>query len=124
MLIDRPNEAMGGGVIRDAVQSLLRRSLKQAELRGSDRFPLSMTMAAHRLNDRMEPTGEAIELLTRDISETGIGIVTTFPLEDRFLLLRIPNQRDGWTILAEVLWRQQLGNSCFYRFGARFIPNE
>lgn len=104
-----------------AIHGLLRSSLTRSGSRSEQRYPLSMSIRATPLDSLKRPIGPEIELLTRDISDSGIGVLAPTMIHEQYLLLAIPTEAREFHVIVEVQWREKLGGGAYHRLGARFL---
>jgi hypothetical protein len=96
------------------------RTLEHAnQMRRHSRHPLMMEIPATQLNADLLPVGENFRIVTRDFSETGIGIIHTRPLEGKFaIVVDLPNA--GYVeLLFDVVRCERLGD--LYVTGGKFF---
>ena len=93
---------------------------RDLERRSETRFLLSVIAEVAPLDRHLAPRGPALHALTRDISESGLGLYAEVPAGTRFLRVWLP-VAPGETIelLVEIVWREQLGP--LVDLGGRFV---
>ena len=108
-------------VTREAIEELILSAARQhapnKDRRIDDRIPMTAAVEAMPLTDAMNPTGMKVDMLTRDVSLSGVGLLTPLAITERYLLLKFPKLE----VVTEVIWRDALGNGGFQRIGARFL---
>ena len=106
------------------------------ERRAHRRYPLNVVATATPLDDEMRPTGESFPVLTRDISQAGIGLVHSRPLDMKYVTLDLTGQHGHHLHMTVEILRcnhflcgsqqQQvpLDDPCtYYESGCRFVEN-
>ena len=108
-------------VTREAIEANIlcnaRRVSTAPERRSDERLTLSAAVVAIPLTDAMNSTGLHVDMLTRDVSLSGVGLLSPLTITEKYLLLRFPKLE----VVAEVIWRDAVGNGGFQRLGARFL---
>lgn len=101
------------------------------------RYPLSVVAMATPLDEHMRPVDEPFPVLTRDISQAGIGLVHSKPLDRKYVTLDLTGpQGHHLHVTIEVLRCNQflcgsqqntqyaLDDPCtYYESGGRFVEN-
>jgi hypothetical protein len=92
------------------------------ERRKEPRFSLAAVIDVQPLDAEFRPVGGFYQVVTRDISRSGIGILDTRPVKSTYLALHIVNfQGEKLDVVAQVLRCQQLGAAGVYDIGCRFV---
>lgn len=108
--------------VDSVVQGLLRPGLREfGEQRVEARYPLAITITIDLLDRKRKPTGRTLEVLTRDISHGGIGILSRAPIHEPFILVRLPSDGGELTVISEIVWRERIGSGAYHRLGLRFL---
>jgi len=88
--------------------------------RGKPRIPLTVPITIRRLDDRFCPLEHVVRGVTRNISESGIGIMCPDPVGTRFVSFKITSHVGvSVNVVAEVLRCEPVG--CYYDVGCRFL---
>lgn len=62
----------------------------QHEQRDSERRALAISVTALKLDGNLHPVGEPFRIMTRDISESGIGLLHYEPVDAPYLAIQLP----------------------------------
>ena len=111
--------------------------INSSDRRVHRRYPLNVVAMATPLDDQMRPADEPFPVLTRDISQAGIGLVHSRPLDMNYVTLDLTGpQGHHLHVTIEVLRCNQflcgsqqnmqyaLDDPCtYYESGGRFVDN-
>lgn len=89
------------------------------ELRRHRRRPITMHVPVAKLDDHHLPIGENFEVLSRDLSEGGIALLYTEPLEGKLAALVAMPDSGHVQLLMEVVRQRQAGP--LYQMGCKFF---
>jgi hypothetical protein len=105
--------------------SFVRRRLRDAHLqrdvdrREEERHPILVSVFAQPVDEQYRAIGEPFALVTRDISEKGIGLVHTEPITDNLLALHMSLAGEEVNVVVRLCWSKALGP--FYYLGGEFV---
>ena len=90
------------------------------EERQFPRYKLTVEVWVQPVNSDFEPLGDPFTAVSRDISTSGIGLMHTRAIRDKYLWLRLATQGGGtMNVVVEVLRCRPIG--MFYDIGAKFV---
>lgn len=90
------------------------------ERRVVQRMNLTMPLVVRPLDENMRPMGYQHQAITRDISQKGVGMVTTNPVGHRFVLLTFePLHSEPFQVVGKVVHCNECGY--YYQSGCEFI---
>ena len=90
------------------------------EKRENDRLPITMPVRIFPLTDGMDLRNFECRGVTRDISTTGVGLVTADPISSGFLKLELqPFQREPFAMIVQVVFSNVRG--FYYHVGCEFV---
>lgn len=110
----------------DAIADYVKRQIQRSkpsvvrEMRAQKRFDLGEPMLLMPLDENFEPIGETVEVVARNISTGGVGVLHTRSITAKFaaVQLSMPNGSE-LKMIAEVLRSTPTG--MFYDVGMRFV---
>jgi hypothetical protein len=115
-----PNLRRPTSAIVEYVRRLVSASEPIVERRGAPRLAVTFAARAVLLDDDMQPAGEEIPVVVRNISTTGLGLLTVTPVEGPYLALELAAD-DGEALLVTIaVCRCQPIGPCF-DIGGRFV---
>lgn len=92
------------------------------ERRAQPRYAISLPVDVQPLNADHHPCGPARRVVTRDISEQGIGLLSDRPIETQYLRIEIPTPSgEPVEALVEVLRCRR--HAFLYDIGGRFVTD-
>ncbi len=112
------------GPLRE-LKSFVNRLAREYFLDGPDRraeprMKVTLPVNIQPLDDSLQPLGYRTRSVTRDISETGIGLVCQDPVSAEYLLLQLPTPSgDAFEVVGEVLRCRPVGY--YFDVGCKFI---
>lgn len=80
---------------------------------------MAVSVPAVAIDDDYRPITEPVRILTRDISETGLGLVFTHRITAGLLAIELPAATGPIQVVIEVMRCQRVGP--FYDVGGRFV---
>ncbi len=90
------------------------------ERRAEIRHPLLLAVQAQAIDAQGVRIGAPISGISRDLSASGISILTTTPIDGRFVLLRLARKEVGTIdVMLKVLRSSPIGP--FFETGGRFV---
>jgi hypothetical protein len=90
------------------------------ERRRSPRYPLAVSVSAIPLDDRLQRAGQPFDAVTRDISATGVSIISQTRCENKYLsLLLVNSSTDYLEIVIRVVRYRMVGP--MHEIAGRFI---
>lgn len=89
------------------------------ERREQKRHFIVVPVVAVPVDEQFQPIGDAVALVTRDISSKGIGLVHFEPLSQGLLAIRMRLAGDEVNVVIEIGWSKPLGP--FELSGGRFV---
>ena len=92
---------------------------KGDELRSEGRYPMLVPLRAIEVDQDNNPRGEEMELVTRDISATGIGMIYTEKIEAKRMAIQFLMAGTEVNLVVDVVWSGALGP--FYGAGGKYI---
>ena len=93
------------------------------EQRENSRLPITMPVRIFPLTDALELRNFEYRGVTRDISTSGVGLVTADPIDGGFLKLEFePFQSTPFNLLARVVFTNSSG--FYFQVGCEFYCNE
>jgi hypothetical protein len=105
--------------------SFVKRRLRDAHLqrdvdrREEERHPMLVSVLAQPVDEQYRAIGEPFALVTRDISEKGIGLVHIKPIADNLLALQMSLVGEEVNVVVRLLWSKVFGP--FYYIGGEFV---
>jgi hypothetical protein len=105
--------------------SFVKRRLRDAPLqrnvhhREEERHPMLVSVLAQPVDEEYRAIGEPFALVTRDISEKGIGLVHTEPITETLVAIQMSLAGEEVNVVVRLLWSQALGP--FYYLGGKFV---
>jgi hypothetical protein len=112
-----PDPAMVAFVERQV--RAIRRSRTEDDARDEDRFLMVFPVIVQPLSTDYEAIDEPFVVVSRDISQQGIGLVHSQRIDQRLLALNMTLAGEIVNVAVKVRWCQELGP--FYYIGARFV---
>jgi hypothetical protein len=107
-------------LVARALQNLGDSSLKQYQERRHQRIPRSLSVSVQPLNEDFQPDGEPFWLVSRDISLTGIGLISLDPIVHRHVRLGLLDE--NVSVIGEVRHNSSIGtHHPLYLVGVEFI---
>ncbi len=111
-------------VIKSFVQKITAgmhlRPERQSERRAELRYPLAILVDVQPLDENFAPSGPLFRAVTRDISNSGIGLTHNSPLKSRFFAIQLWSpEGETFQTLVEVLRSQPAGS--IFDIGGRFV---
>jgi hypothetical protein len=112
------------GQVSKAISELIARIAPKAysgpEKRTVERFPFVAPVAVILLSDTMAPVGAPFMVLTRNISRSGIALVSTRPVNTEFCAVALPSAgEETIQFVVQVVRCRPLRS--FYEIGGRFV---
>ncbi len=90
------------------------------EQRRFPRYKLICEVWTQPVDNQFEPLGDAFKAISRDISSSGIGLMHTRAIRDKYLWLRLTTPgASRMNVIVEVVRCRPLG--LFYEIGAKFV---
>ena len=90
------------------------------ERRTAERFGITIPIKVIPLDNDLSPLNYEFTAVTRDISHTGIGFVSSCPISDKYTLLEIePFQGQPFCVLAKAAYCKEAGY--YYQIGCEFM---
>ena len=91
-----------------------------AERRPHPRYNVTLEATALAIDESGQPLGAPFVMVTRNISNTGLGVIHTEPLEpgQRFIVELLARERDQVRLIAEVVHCRPVAR--FFEIGLRF----
>lgn len=117
-------EPSSASLSRDAVYHLVRDLAEKSRLysgkegRREVRQLVAAPALIQLLNDELSPVGPPLEMVIRDISSSGIGLLYSKPIAATYLLAETP-EREEFGCVATVLRCREVG--AYYDIGCRFL---
>lgn len=99
------------------------RSASGAERRLHARYSVSMIVDAQPLDEQFRPQGQQYQMVTRDISAAGVGILDTREPGTKYLALELTNAEGKQLRVATEVVRCQPQARQVYDIGTKFIPS-
>jgi phage terminase large subunit-like protein len=92
------------------------------ERRAADRMNVTMPVRVTALDDQLEPLDYHYHAVTRNISTTGVGLVTNNPIRRSHVLLTFePYHGDVYSVVAEVVYCGDVGY--YFQIGCEFLAS-
>jgi hypothetical protein len=102
---------------RQVVNAML---YKGHERRVEGRYPMMLPVHAVWVDENNEPIGESFDLITRDMSSTGIALIHTRPINRaRRLAIHFFISDTEVNLIIEMIWSRDMGP--FYGAAGRFV---
>ena len=101
---------------RQVVNAML---YKGDERRREGRYPMMLPVRAVWVDDNDEAVGESFELITRDVSSTGIALLHTQPLDGERLAIQFSIADTLVNMVIEMIWDREMGT--FHGAAGRFV---
>ena len=93
------------------------------ERRNSKRMPITMPVCVTELDEHFQPTDYQHHAVTRDISTTGVGLVTTNPIGRKVVELTFqPYQGQSFSTIAETIYCNEHGY--YFQVGFQFVAEK
>ncbi len=92
---------------------------KGDDRRSEGRFLMAVPALVQPLTEDFEPIGEPFSVVTRDISQKGVGLVYSMRVDHRLLALRLTLADEEVNVAVRVRWCQELGP--YYYVGGAFV---
>lgn len=109
-------------VIKSFVQKITAGMHPRPERRVELRYPIAIVVDVQPLDEKFDPTGPVFQAVTRDISNSGIGITHNRLLESHFLAIQLWSpEGEKLQTLVEVLRSQPAGS--IFDIGGRFVTS-
>ena len=90
------------------------------ERRTVERTSVTLPVGITLLDENHQPQHYCYEAISRDISAKGIGLVTTSPISNRFVQLKIePCRHEPFEVIAKVVYCNDLGY--YFQIGCEFV---
>ena len=105
--------------------SFVKRQIRDAHLqrdvdrREEERHLMLVSVLAQPVDEQYRAIGEPFALVTRDISEKGIGLVHTEPITDNLLAIQMSLAGEEVNVVIRLLWSKALGP--FHYIGGEFV---
>ncbi|MGA2062267.1 MAG: PilZ domain-containing protein [Thermoguttaceae bacterium] len=105
--------------------SFVKRQIRNAHLqrdmdrREEERHLMLVSVLAQPVDEQYRVIGEPFALVTRDISEKGIGLVHTEPINDNLLAIQMSLAGEEVNVVVRLLWSKALGP--FHYIGGEFV---
>ena len=92
------------------------------ERRAADRMNVTMPVRVTALNERLEPLDYEYHAITRNVSATGVGLVTTNPIGHSHVLLTFePYHGELFSIVSQVIYCGDIGY--YFQVGCEFVAS-
>jgi hypothetical protein len=91
---------------------------KGDERRGEGRHHMLLPIRAVAVDQANRPTGEPFDLVSRDISASGISLVHTETIRDERMAIQLRIAGETVNVVIDVVWSEPLGP--FYGAGGEF----
>ena len=101
---------------RQVVHAKIRRGI---ERRAEPREMIVIPVLVQEVNDDLAPIGEPIDVVTRDLTSRGAGLVHYAPISENKLVLQMCLDNELVNVVSRVAWRKPLGP--FFGTGVEFI---
>jgi hypothetical protein len=92
---------------------------KGDERRAEGRYPMMVPVRAAWLDRADQPLGKCFDLITRDLSATGISLIYTDPLEGDRMAIHFVIADTEVNMIIEMIWNKDMGP--FYGAAGRFV---
>jgi len=89
------------------------------ERRWEDRHLMVVPVLAQPVDEQFNPVGEPFAVVTRDISQHGVGLVHSEPICHPMLALQMSLAGEEVNVAARVVWCESVGP--FYYIGGEFV---
>jgi hypothetical protein len=105
--------------------SFVKRQLRDAHLqrdvdrRDAERRPMLVSVVAQPVDEQYRAIGKPFALVTRDISEKGIGLVHSEPIADDLLAIQMSLADEEVNVVVRLRWSKAMGP--FYYLGGEFV---
>ncbi len=106
--------------IADFIAQVMPDAYRGPEKRCFERYPIVTPVAAMPLGTGLEPFGASFMALTRNISRSGVALVSTRSVSAPFLAVELPCGPDGaMQVVIQVVRRRPI--RCFYEIAGPFL---
>jgi hypothetical protein len=95
------------------VRRLLESHEPIAERREAPRLSVTFAARAIALDRAMQPTGNEFVVIVRNISETGLGLLSMMPVDSRYLAVEMATESGELLLVAIEVLRCQAIGPCF-----------
>ena len=92
---------------------------KGDERRREGRYPMMLPVRAVQVDADNKPLGECFDLITRDMSSTGISLIHTDPIQGDRLAIHFFIAETEVNLVIDIVWSRELGP--FYGAAGRFV---
>jgi len=105
--------------------AFVKRQLRDARVfggedrRSEERHPMLVPVLVQPVDEQFRPIGEPFAVATRDISQKGIGLVHSEPIDHRLVTLRMSLAGEELNVVARLVWCKELGP--YYYIGCEFV---
>lgn len=110
--------------IKDIEQAYLLECTRRigVERRSDERMDVTMPVRVTALNDNFEPLDYQYHAVTRNMSRSGVGLVTTNPIGRSHVLLTFePYHGEIFTVVAKVIYCKEVGY--YFQIGCEFVAS-
>ena len=90
-----------------------------SERRANERYTMVLPVVVQPVDEQFNSVGDIFDVVTRDLSPKGVGLIHLDPIFHEFLALHMILANTEVNVVARVVWRSPLGPFC--GTGAEFI---